>query len=214
MQKLTRPSFLILSQMANCHKARILLHTQTPELRPFQDLSVERVSITFTSYDKRESVSRDQAEVVTHVTFITQGRICLSWRVSLESLHTVNSLVNMGVMTRFCFGDIALIRTDGGCHVILPRWRTGVEHLSMVSAHAGWPSHTQTPVMIVTVIRMTVYGVKIAVFWLTRQSFLSNSSGFYHTLGKLKCYGTAWTPISGHAVHIAEVNFDNRFDIE
>ena len=81
-------------------------------------------------------------------------------------------------LDRFCFGDIiALIRTDGGCHVILLRWRTGVEHLSMVSAHAGWPSHAQTPGMVVTVIRMTVYGMKRAVCWLTRQSFPSNNSG-------------------------------------
>ena len=117
-------------------------------------------------------------EVVTHVTFITQGRVCLSWRVSLESLHTVNSLLNMSVTARFCFIDIiALVRTDGGYHVILLRWRTGVEHLSMVSAHAGWPTHAQSPGMAVTVTRMTKYGVKTAVCWLTRQSFLSNNSG-------------------------------------
>ena len=65
----------------------------------------------------------------------------------------------------------------GGCHVILLRWRTGVENLSMVIAHAGWPTHVQTPVKAVTVIRMTIHGVKTAVSWLTRQSFQQNSSG-------------------------------------
>ena len=66
--------------------------------------------MTFLSYDKREFVPRGQVEVVTHVTFIKQGRICLSLQVSLESLHTVNSLLNITVMTRFCFGDIWVSR--------------------------------------------------------------------------------------------------------
>ena len=130
-------------------------------------------------------------KVVTHVRFITQERVCLSWRVLPDSPHTVNSLLSTGVITRFCFGDIiALIRMDGGYHVILLRWRTGVEHLSVVSAHAGWPTHAHTPVMGVTVIRMTVCGVKTAVCWLTRQSFLSNSSG----LGILVAVLTVITP--------------------
>ena len=38
-------------------------------------LSVERVSIKFTSFGKREFVPRDQVEVDTQVTFITQGPV-------------------------------------------------------------------------------------------------------------------------------------------
>ena len=129
-------------------------------------------------------------EVVTHVTFITQERVCLSWRVLLQYLHIVNSLSSMSVITRFCFTVIMAVHTDGGYHVILLRWRTGVEHLSMVSAHAGWPTHAQSPDLVVTVIRMTMYGVKTAVCWLTRQSFLSNNSG----LGILVAVLTVITP--------------------
>ena len=58
-------------------------------------------------------------EVVTRVTFITQERVCLSWQVSPESLHTVNSLSNMSVMDRYCFSTA--IYMDGGCHVILKK---------------------------------------------------------------------------------------------
>ena len=61
---------------------------------------------------------------------------------------------------------------DGGCHVIVLTWRTGEEHhLAVVSAHAEWTTRVQTPNMAVTVMLMTTYGVKTAVFSLTRQSF-------------------------------------------
>ena len=106
---------------------------------------------------------------VTHVTFITQELIRLSWRVLPEFLRTVNSLSSMSVMAPV-FG--LTIHMDGGCHVILLRWRTGAEHhLEVVSAHAGGPTHVPTPEIVVIVIRMTMYGVKTAVSWLTRQSF-------------------------------------------
>ena len=139
-------------------------------------------------------------KVVTHVTFITQERVCLSWRVLPEYLHIVNSLSSMSVITRFCFSVIMAVHTDGGCHVILLRWRTGAEHLSMVSAHAGWPTHAQTPGLVVTVIRMTMYGVKTAVCWLTRQSFLSNSSGLEILVAVLTVI-TPWENLSVTAQH-------------
>ena len=48
------------------------------------------------------------------------------------------------------------------CHATPLKWRPGVEHhLEVVSAHAGWPTPVQTPVILVTVIRMTMYGVQI-----------------------------------------------------
>ena len=55
---------------------------------------------------------------VTHVTFITQELICLSWRDLPEFLRTVNSLSSMSVMAPV-FG--LTIHMDGGCHVILLR---------------------------------------------------------------------------------------------
>ena len=139
-------------------------------------------------------------KAVTHVTFITQERVCLSWRVTPDSLYTVNSLLNMTVTTRFCLLVVMAVHTDGGCHVILLRWRTGVEHLSMVSAHAGWPTHAQTSDLVVTVIRMTMFGVKTAVCWLTRQSFQSNSSGLEILVTVLTVI-TPWGNLSVTAQH-------------
>ena len=112
--------------------------------------------------------------VVIHVTFITQEQVWHSWRGLPESLKTANSLLSINVLIH---GYSALDHLPGGCHVILLRWRAGVEHLSMVSAHAGWPTHARTPGMVVPVTRMTMYGVKTAVCWLKRQSFLLNRSG-------------------------------------
>ena len=105
---------------------------------------------------------------VTRVTFITQELLCLSWRDLPQFLRTVNSLSSMSVMAP----DFGLtIHRDGGCHVILLRWRTGAEHhLAVVSAHAGWPTHVPTPEIVVIVIRMTITGVKTVVSSLTRQS--------------------------------------------
>ena len=81
----------------------------------------------------------------------------------------------MSVTVQFCLTTTT--NMDGGCHVILLRCRTGEEHLAMVSAHAGWLTRVQTPVMAVTVTRMTMYGVKTAVSSLTRPSFLWYKSG-------------------------------------
>ena len=47
----------------------------------------------------------------------------------------------------------------------------GKHGLVVASAHAGCPTHAQTPGLAVTVIRMTMYGVKTAVCSLTRQLF-------------------------------------------
>ena len=60
-------------------------------------------------------------KVVTHVTFITQERVCLSWRVSPDSLHTENSLLSVSVITRFYLLVVMAVHKDGGCHVILLR---------------------------------------------------------------------------------------------
>ena len=72
--------------------------------------------------------------VVTHVTFTTQERVFLSWRVSPESPHTVNSLSSTSVRVQ----EFSEAEQLGGCHVILVGWRIGAEHyLAEVSAHAG-----------------------------------------------------------------------------
>ena len=119
-------------------------------------------------------VSAGEVQVATHVTPITQERVSLNWLVSPEYPHPVNSSSSMNVTIQ----GYSEMEWDGGCHVILLRWRTGEEHLlEVVSAHAGWPTHAQTPAMVVTVIRMTMCGAKTAVSWLTRQNFLWNSSG-------------------------------------
>ena len=110
---------------------------------------------------------------VTHVTFTTRERVCLSWRVSPESPHTVNSLSSMSAIIQ----GYSEINSLGGCHVIILRLRTGAEHhLAVVSAHAGWQAHVQTPNMVVTVTRMTMYGVKTAVSSLTEPIFQLYSS--------------------------------------
>ena len=104
------------------------------------------------------------------VTFTTRERVCLSWLVSPESPHTVNSLSSMSAIIRLC-GYTR--HTPGGCLVILKRWSTGVEHhLAVVKAHVGWPTHAQTPALAVIVIRMTMHGEKTAVCWLTRRRCL------------------------------------------
>ena len=123
--------------------------------------------------------------VVTHVTFITQERVSLSWRVLPESHHIVSSLSSTSVIIQW---SPEALFTPGGCHVILLRWRTGVEHHpAVVSAHAGWPPHVQIPNMVVTVMQMTKYGVKTAVSSLTRHVCQLNSWG----LGRLVLVNTA-----------------------
>ena len=104
----------------------------------------------------------------SHAIFITLERVCFNWPVLPVPPHTASSLSSMSVMVQGYWE----MDKDGGCHVIILRWHTGEEHhLAVVSAHAGWTTRAQTPVMAVTVIRTTMYGVKTAVFSLTRQSF-------------------------------------------
>ena len=54
------------------------------------------IGVTVVSHDsERRTHVNMKGKVATHVTFITQGRDCLSWRVLPESLHTVNNLSSM-----------------------------------------------------------------------------------------------------------------------
>ena len=109
-----------------------------------------------------------ESKEATHVTFTTQERVCLSRRVSSAPPHIASSLSSTSAIVQWYSEAVML----GGCHVILLRWRTGVEHhLAVVSAHAGWTTHVQTPSMAVTVIRMTQFGVRTAVSSLTRHIF-------------------------------------------
>ena len=135
----------------------------------------------------------------THGPFSTQERVSLSWPISPASLRIVNSLSSTSVITRRYSETTDLL---GGCHVILLRWRTGVEHPSMVIAHAGWPTHVQTPVMAVTVMIKNYYAWREESCLLTDKTKLSvkqlrfgDTRLFwekgYQTLGKQKCYGTA-----------------------
>ena len=112
-----------------------------------------------------------KAQAATHVIFITEEPVYASWPVSPVSPHTASSLSSMSVDTQ---ASGLPIHTDGGCHVILLRWRIGVEHrLEVVSEHAGWPAHVQAIDigLAVTVIWMIMHGVKTAVSLPTRQSF-------------------------------------------
>ena len=63
---------------------------------------MELVSQSSVTTVKAEFFSRGVNEQdVTHVTFTTLERVCLSWRVSPESPHTVSSLSSTSVMVRF-----------------------------------------------------------------------------------------------------------------
>ena len=96
---------------------------------------------------------------ITYGTFITPEQVCLSWQVSLKSPQTVNSLSSMSVII------LSWHTQAGGYHVTPLRWITGAEHhLAVVSAHAEWPTHAQTPGFLVTVTKMTMCGVKTVVF--------------------------------------------------
>ena len=44
-------------------------------------------------------------KAATHVTFTTQEQVCLSWRVSQESLRTVNNLLSMSVYHSVLFNN-------------------------------------------------------------------------------------------------------------
>ena len=135
----------------------------------------------------------------THVTFTTLARVYLSWLVSPASLHTARNLSSINVITP-CNSE----RADmlGWCHVILLRWLTGAgHHLAVVSAHAEWTTHVQTPVVAVIVMRMTMFGVKTAVFSLTRQSFQWNSSGLETLSMKMRRDTTLWKSLSVMVLH-------------
>ena len=112
-----------------------------------------------------------------HVTFITKERVCVSLRVSPESPHTVNSLSNMSAIVRSFTTSTKTGQWDGGCHVIIKRWLIGTELLAGVSAHAPRTTPVQTRNVIVTVIRMTLNGVKTAVSSPTKLIFQLNSWG-------------------------------------
>ena len=125
----------------------------------------------------------------THATFITLERVWLNWPVLPVSPHTASSLSSMSVIIQ-CYWELD---KDGGCHVIILRWRTGEEHhLAVVSAHAGWTTRVQTPNVAVTVMLMTTYGVKTAVYSLTRQSFQSKSSGLVIMVSFMSKATTLW----------------------
>lgn len=80
------------------------------------------VGVTVIGHDSesRTRVKDVIIEGVIHVTFITPERVCLSWRVSPEPPHTVNSLSNMNVIIQ-CFYEGWEEDTHGGCHVTLLR---------------------------------------------------------------------------------------------
>ena len=113
-----------------------------------------------------------KTQVVTHVTSITRDLICLSWRVSLKSLHTVNNLSSMSVIIQCYCGPTTTktVHSDGGCHVMMIRWRTGAERQRMANVHAGWTTHVQTPTVVVIAIKITRSGVKTVASSLIRQS--------------------------------------------
>ena len=70
--------------------------------------------------------------VHTHAVFTSQEQACLSWRVLLMSLYTVNSSSNMNAMA------LDFLLNHGGYHVILVGCCTGEEtRLEVTSAHAG-----------------------------------------------------------------------------
>ena len=77
------------------------------------------VGVTVISHDNEDRTLVMKIQAATHVTFITQERVCLSLRVLPESLYTVNRLSNMSVMDRYCFSTA--FHLDGGCHVVIIR---------------------------------------------------------------------------------------------
>ena len=59
-----------------------------------------RVGVTVISHDSENRTLDVILQGVTRVTFITQERVCLSWRVSPKSLHTVSSLSSTSVIVQ------------------------------------------------------------------------------------------------------------------
>ena len=131
-----------------------------------------------------------------HVTFIIQEQVCLSWRVSPESLHIANSLLSMNVLVHCC--SIITIHGDGGCHVILLKmtyWGgasvSGKCACGMTNSCAN-PSYgcncdkedgvwREDSGLLTDKTRLPVKQLRFGdvAYW---------NKG-YHSLGKLKCYG-------------------------
>ena len=110
---------------------------------------------------------------VTHETFITPERVCLSWRVSQTSLHTANNLSSTSVFTQGCC-LMPLILMGGGYPVIPKLWLTGEEHLLIArNAHAAGTTLVGN-VAIVT--KMTQNGVRTAASSLINRLSQSESS--------------------------------------
>lgn len=77
---------------------------------------------------------------VIHLTFSTRKPVFCSSRVSSMSPHSASSLSSMIALIYLYSRTIML----GGCHVILIKWRTGVEqNPAVISAHAEWTPHAQ-----------------------------------------------------------------------
>ena len=127
------------------------------------------VGVTVISHDSESKTFLNgfEGQGNTRVILITQEQVYFSWPVSPVPPHTVNSLSSTSVIDQ----SYSKMERDGGCHVILLRWPIGVEHhLEVASVHAGWPTHVQQTGA-VTVMRMTMYGVKTGVSSMTRQGF-------------------------------------------
>ena len=135
------------------------------------------------------------------VIFTIQERVCLSWPVSPVSPHTVSSLLSTSVMTRvYTFA----IQLHGGCHVILLRWRIG---------GGAWPGSGKCACGMSNSCADSRFGCncdKDDYVWREDSGLLTDKTTLpvtqlyigdvggpkekgYYTLGKLKCYGIAWT---------------------
>ena len=113
---------------------------------------------------------------VIRVTFNTRKRVLCSWQVWPMSPDTANNLSSMSALVQWC--PRTRLFWPGGCHVILLKWRTGVEqHPVVTSAHVGWTTHVQSKTYPATVMLMIRNGVKTAGSSLTRLIFQLNSWG-------------------------------------
>ena len=106
--------------------------------------------------------------IIINMTWCTPGRIWLSWKVWPQCPATVSSSSSTSV-TMQSFREKGIFRR--WCHVTLPEWTTGVgPFLVATSAHAGWTKPVSKTIT-VTVMRMTLVGVKTAVSSLTSQTY-------------------------------------------
>ena len=90
------------------------------------------------------------------------SRMLQNWPSLQRPLPTASSLSNTNALLLF-FSTMAMLMA-GGCHVILRRWRTGVDaHLLIpTSAHAEWLTHAQSPATDATATKMIMCGAKTA----------------------------------------------------